>query len=101
MVQEEILFKGISYLELWKPFYKAERNHLCKFGREYQEEQFCENILNLGLWFRRFRFKDFLSGALETLLFSGGERFKLEENSRTKLFCSAILFQLQNLENKV
>ena len=23
---------------------------------------------------------------------------KLEENSRTKLFCSAILFQLQNLE---
>ena len=26
---------------------------------------------------------------------------KLEENSRTKLFCSAILIQLQNLEKKV
>ena len=25
---------------------------------------------------------------------------KLEENGRTKLFCSAILFQLQNLEKK-
>ena len=25
---------------------------------------------------------------------------KLEEDSRTKLFCSAILFQLQNLEKK-
>ena len=25
---------------------------------------------------------------------------KLEENSRTKLFCSAILFQIQNLEKR-
>ena len=40
-------FKGISYLELWKPFCLAERNYLCKFGRGYYEEQFCEIILNL------------------------------------------------------
>ena len=41
-----MLFKGISYLELWQPC-SAERNHLCKFDRGYQEEQFCEIILNL------------------------------------------------------
>ena len=46
-------FKGISYLELWLPFCSAERNHLCNFGRGYQEEQFCEIILNLDQWFRR------------------------------------------------
>ena len=46
-------FKDISYLELWWPFCSAERNHLCNFGRGYQEEQFCEIILNLYRWFRR------------------------------------------------
>ena len=25
--------------------FSAERNHLCNFGREYYEEQFCEIIL--------------------------------------------------------
>ena len=45
-------FKGISYLVLWWPFYTAERNHLCNFGRGYLEEQFFEIIMN------------FLSGAL-------------------------------------
>ena len=34
-------------------FYSAERNHLCNFGRGYDEEQFCEIILNLDQWFRR------------------------------------------------
>ena len=68
-------FKGISYLELCKPFCSTERNHLCNFGRGYQEEQSCEIILNLGQWFRRCRLKDFLSGALATLLFSGVEPF--------------------------
>ena len=62
--------KVISYLELWQPFCSAERNHLCNFGRGYQEEQFCEIILHLGQWFRRC-LKDFLSGALAVLLFSG------------------------------
>ena len=59
-----MLLKGIFLSELWQPFYSVERNHLCKFGREYQEEQFYEIILN-----------DFLSGALPTRLFSGAEPF--------------------------
>ena len=53
VVQEEMPFKGISYLELWLPFCSAEPNHLCNLGRGYQEEQFCEIILNLDQWFRR------------------------------------------------
>ena len=54
-------FKDISYLELWRPFYLAERNHLCNFGRGYQEEQYCEIILNLDQWFRkRYLLKIFL-----------------------------------------
>ena len=53
MVQEEKLFKDISYLELWQPFCSAEQNHLCNFGSGYHEEQFCEIILNLDQWFRR------------------------------------------------
>ena len=46
MVQE-LSFVDISNLELWRPFCSAERNHLSNFGRGYQEEQFCEIILNL------------------------------------------------------
>ena len=44
VVQEEMPFKDISYLELWWPFCSAEQNHLCNFGRRFQEEQFCEII---------------------------------------------------------
>ena len=54
-----MLFKDISYLELWWPFCSAERNHLCNFGRGYHRDQFCEIILNLDQWFRccfKFRF---------------------------------------------
>ena len=51
-VVQEMWFKDISYLELWRPFCSVERNHLCYFGREYYEEQFCE-LLNLDQWFRR------------------------------------------------
>ena len=68
-------FKDISYLELWWPFCSMEQNLLCNFGRGHYEEQFCEFILNLDQWFRRCRFKDFLSGALAALLFSGAEPF--------------------------
>ena len=46
-------YKGISYLELWQPFCSAEHNHLCNFGRGYQEKQICEIIMNLGQWVRR------------------------------------------------
>ena len=50
---QEMPFKDIFYLELWRPFCSVQRNHLCTFGRGYQEEQFCEIILNLDQWFRR------------------------------------------------
>ena len=63
--------KDISDLELWQPLSLAGQNHLCTFSRRHHEEQFCEIILNLDRWFRRFHLKDFLSGALAALLFSG------------------------------
>ena len=75
VVQEEMLFKGISYLELWQPFYSVEQHHLCNFGRGVYEEQFCEIILNLGQWFSRCCLKDFLSEALVALLIGGAEPF--------------------------
>ena len=53
VVQEEMSFKNISYLELWWPLCSVERNHLCHFSRGYQEEQICEIILNFNQWFRR------------------------------------------------
>ena len=69
-------FKDISYVELWWPFCLAEQNHLCNYGRRYQEKQFCEIILNLDQWFRRkCHFKDVLSRALAALLLSGAKPF--------------------------
>ena len=65
-------FKSISYLELWQPFCSVELTIHAN-----QEEQFCENILKLGLWFRRrCCLKDFISGALVTLLISAARPFK-------------------------
>ena len=66
MVQE-MSFKDISYLVLWPLFCSVEQNHLCNFGRGFQEEQFCENYFG--------HLKDFLSGALAALLFSGVKPF--------------------------
>ena len=59
-VQQEMSFKDTSYLELWLPFCSVEQNYLCNFGRGYQEEQFCDIILNLDQWFTRCRLKKFL-----------------------------------------
>ena len=50
-----MLFKDISYLELWRPFCSAEQNHLCNFGKGYYEEQLHEIILNLDQQFKRRR----------------------------------------------
>ena len=50
-------FKDISYLVLWWHFCSVEQNHLCNFGRRY-EDQFCEIILNLDQWFRKCPLKD-------------------------------------------
>ena len=47
VVQEEMLLKDISYLELWQPLCSVQGNHLCNFGRRHHKEQFCEIILNL------------------------------------------------------
>ena len=47
VVQKEMSFKDISYLELWLPLCSADRNHLCNFGIRYHEEQFCGIILEL------------------------------------------------------
>ena len=44
---EEMSFKVISYLELWRPFCPTEWNHLCNFGKGHFEQKFCEIILNL------------------------------------------------------
>ena len=60
MVQEELLFKGISYLDIWQPFWSTECNHLCYCGRGYFEEQFCENyfefvsVVQEQILFKRF-----------------------------------------------
>ena len=64
VLQEEMSFKDISYLELWHPLCSENWNHLCKFGTKHHEEQFRN----------RFLLKDFLSGALAALLFSGAEQ---------------------------
>ena len=52
-VVQEMLFKYISYLELWQQLCSVDWNHLCNIGRRHHEEQFCEIILNLDQWFRR------------------------------------------------
>ena len=64
----------MSYLELLQLFCSAELNHLCNCGRGYQEEQFCEIILNLEKWIR-CQLKDFLSGTLAAVVFGGVEPF--------------------------
>ena len=51
--QEEMLFKDISYLELWQPLLIVDHNQMCNFGRVHQKEQFCEIILNFDQWIRR------------------------------------------------
>ena len=69
-------FKDISYLELLWPFCSVEWNHLSNFGKEHNEEEFCEIILNLDQCFRRNIIKsDVLSRDLAAPLFPGAEPF--------------------------
>ena len=51
VVQEELSFNGISYLDIWQPFCSKERNRLCNFGRGYYADN-CEIILKLCQGFR-------------------------------------------------
>ena len=61
VVQEEMSFKDISYLELWQPLCSVDWHYLCNIGRRHHEEQPCEIILNLDQRFRRkCRLKVFL-----------------------------------------
>ena len=61
VVQQDMSFKDNSYLELWQPLCSVDWNHLCHFGRRHHEEQSCEIILIMDLWFRRkCRLKVFL-----------------------------------------
>ena len=53
LVQEEMSFKDISYLELRQPICSVIWNHLCNIERRHHEEQPCEIILNLDQWLRR------------------------------------------------
>ena len=47
VVQEEMPFKDIPYLELWQPFYSVDLNHLCNFERRHHEEQLL-NYFEIG-----------------------------------------------------
>ena len=51
VVQEEMSFKDVSYLELLQPICSVDWGHLCNFGRRH-EEQSSKIILNLDQWFR-------------------------------------------------
>ena len=49
-----MLFKGISYLELWQPFCSAEHKHFCNF---VGGEQFCfefGSVVEEEMSFKRF-----------------------------------------------
>ena len=48
-----MLFKDISYLELWQPLCSVDWNHLCNIWRIHHAKLFCKIILNLDQWFRR------------------------------------------------
>ena len=54
-----MLFKDISYLELWWPLCSAEWSHLCNYGRVHHEEQFCEIILNQEMLFKHISYLEF------------------------------------------
>ena len=53
VVQKETSYKDIYFLELWQPFCSADQHTSLNFGRRYDEEHFCEIILNLDQWYRR------------------------------------------------
>ena len=56
------------------PSFSLEQNHLCNFGREHQEEHFCEITFNLDEQFRR---RCLLKEFLPAILFSRAELFVL------------------------
>ena len=53
VVQQEMSFKEISYLELWQPLCSVDWNHVCNSLRRHHEKQSCEIILICDHWFKR------------------------------------------------
>ena len=74
VIQQEMSFKDISFLELWCPICSAERNQLCNFGR-VRHQYFSEIIVNLNQWFGRFLKRHFISGSQADHVFGGVEPF--------------------------
>ena len=70
-----MLFKGVSYLQLWRSFCSVELDHLFNIDRELYEEHFCEIILNLVK--EEMSFKDISIFYLAAILFEGAEPFVL------------------------
>ena len=54
VVQEQMLFKDISNLELLLPLRSAEQNHLCNFGRRHHQELLLLNNSRTGADLFRF-----------------------------------------------
>ena len=52
-----MLFKNISFLQLWWPFCSAQPNHLCNFGRGHSKEHYCD--IEFGPVVKEMQFKDF------------------------------------------
>ena len=65
-------FKEMSYLELWRLFCSAERKHVCNIFVEGIKRN---NSVKLFWFRRRCLLKEFLSGALAAIPFSGAEPF--------------------------
>ena len=75
-VQEAMLFKYISNLQLWWPYCSMVRNHLGNFGRGHIEEHFCEIFIIWTSGSGDVVLRYFLSTAMATILFSGAEPFE-------------------------
>ena len=74
-VQTEMLFKGISYLELWQAFVQWSITICAILVKGIMRNNSVKLSFNLGQWYRRCHLKDFLSGTLAALLFSGAKPF--------------------------
>ena len=62
-------FKGIPYLELWRPFVRRSVTICVIYVEGFMRNNSVIFFLNLGQWFRRCSLKDFISVSLATLLF--------------------------------
>ena len=72
--------KSIIFLNFGQgPFPKPERNYLCNFIRGHYEEHFCEIILNLDKWFRRYHLKKKFTDAHRPITIAHNEPLERKE----------------------